>query len=289
MRTNPIDIFSSYSKFTGELINEFDPNAKSEEPLKSNDVLNDSKEQSLFNQNEKYSLFSYIFDLHNLDAKLESKLGIIKSIKKGICSSEEIEITEFLKINPQLSFYRYILLKDHDRKYNIGYFTEMFRKMIKTLIELNIFFLDTYILCKIMDMEFNWEQLDIKRESKTKPLRIGCNNILMVEYKGNKPHLIINENGLRDFNSYNTTDKINLGLYSGNDLLFCQKVSVPKFSPDEREAIFKGDIGKDGQFKSSELLKTSERDNQTNTINYNEISAWLEIVGLKDRSTEQNK
>ena len=167
MRTNPIDIFSSYSKFTGELINEFDPKAKSDEPLKSNEVLNDSKEQSLFNQDERYSLFSYIFDLHNLDAKLESKLGIIKSIKKGICSSEEIEITEFLKINPQLSFYRYILLKDQDRKYNIGYFTEMFRKMIKTLIELNIFFFDAYILCKVIDTFFNWEQIKKKIISRS--------------------------------------------------------------------------------------------------------------------------
>ena len=280
MRTNPIDIFSSYSKFTGELINEFDPNAKSEEPLKSNDVLNDSKEQSLFNQNEKYSLFSYIFDLHNLD--------IIESIRKGKYPREKIDVMNFLWTNPQLLFYRYILLKDQDRKYNIGYFTEMFRKMIKTLIELNIFFFDAYILCKVIDTFFNWEQINKKIKSKTKPFRIGYNNILMVEYKGNKPHLIINENGLRDFNSYRT-DKINLGLYLGKDLLYCQKVSVPNFSPDEREAIFKGDIGKDGQFKWSELLKTSEPNSQTNTINYNEIREWLEIVGLKDKSTEQNK
>lgn len=275
MRTNPTDIFSSYSKFKGELINEFDPKAKNDELLKSNEVLNDSKEQSFFNQDEQYFLFSYIFDLHNLD--------IIESIRKGKCLREKIEVMNFLWSNPQLLFYRYILLNDQDRKYNIGYFTEMFGKMIKTLIELNIFFLDTYILCKIMDAEFNWEQLDIKREPKTKPLRIGYNNILMVEYKDNKPHLIINENGLRDFDSYNTTDKINLGLYSGKDLLYCQKVSVPNFSPDEREAIFKGDIDKDGQFKWSELLKTLEPDSQTNT------KKWLEFVGLKDRSTEQNK
>lgn len=280
MRTNPIDIFSSYSKFTGELINEFDPKAKSDEPLNSNEVLNNSKEQSLFNQDEKYSLFSYIFDLHNLD--------IIESIRKGKYPREKIDVMNFLWTNPQLLFYRYILLKDQDRKYNIGYFTEMFRKMIKTLIELNIFFFDAYILCKVIDTFFNWEQINKKIKSKTKPFRIGYNNILMVEYKDNKPHLIINENGLRDFNSY-STDKISLGLYSGKDLLYCQKVTVPNFSPDEREAIFKGDIGKDGQFKWSELLKTSEPENQTITKNYNEIKEWLEIVGLKDKSTEQNK
>lgn len=280
MKTNPTDIFSSYSKFTGELINEFDLKAKSDESLNSNEVLNNSKEQSLFNQDEKYFLFSYIFDLHNLD--------IIESIRKGKYPREKIEVMNFLWTNPQLLFYRYILLKDQDRKYNIGYFTEMFRKMIKTLIELNIFFFDAYILCKVIDIFFNWEQINKKIKSKTKPLRIGYNNILMVEYKGNKPHLIINENGLRDFNSY-STDKISLGLYSGKDLLYCQKVSIPNFSPDEREAIFKGDIGKDGQFKWSELLKTSEPDNQTITKNYNEIREWLEIIGLKDKSTEQNK
>ena len=280
MRTKPTDIFLSYSKFKGELINEFELEYKINEFLESNGVLHDSKEHILYNYEDKYYLFQYIFELHNLD--------IIESIRKGKCHREKIEVMNFLWTNPQLLFYRYILLKDQDRKYNIGYFTEMFRKMIKTLIELNIFFLDAYILCKVIDMVFNWDRLNKKIKSKAKPLRIGYNNILMVEYKDNKPHLIINENGLRDFNSY-STDKINLGLYSGKDLLYCQKVSVPNFSQDEREAIFKGDIGQDGQFKWSELLKTSDPDSQTNTKNYNEIRKWLEIVGLIDRSAEQNK
>lgn len=181
-------------------------------------------------------------------------------------------------------FYRYILLKDEERKYNIGYFTEKFRLMIKILVDLNIFFLDTYILCKVMDLIFNWNQLEQKTRSNTRSLRIGFNNILMVEHKAGKLHLIINENGLRNFDTYNT-GKLNLGLYSEEDLLYCRKVSVPNFSQDVREAIFRGEISEDKKFKWSGLLPDPNADSTL----YKDISQWMNMIGftsnnLKDKN-----
>ena len=244
MRTKPIDIFLSYSKFKGELINEFEKDLRSKEAMESTQRLHGSKENSLFSLEDKYYLLTYIFDLHNID--------LIESIRKGKFPIEKIDVRRFIWQNPQLMFYRYILLKDQERKYNIGYFTEKLRLMIKILVDLNIFFLDTYILCKVMDMIFNWNQLEQKTRTNTRPLRIGFNNILMVEHKAGKLHLIINEDGLRDFDVYNTS-KLNLGLYSEEDLLYCRKVSVPNFNQDVREAIFRGEISENKKFKWSVL------------------------------------
>lgn len=195
MRTKPTDIFLSYSKFKGELINEFEKDLRSKEAMESTQRLHGSKENSLFSLEDKYYLLTYIFDLHNID--------LIESIRKGKFPIEKIDVRRFIWQNPQLMFYRYILLKDQERKYNIGYFTEKLRLMIKILVDLNIFFLDTYILCKVMDMIFNWNQLEQKTRTNTRPLRIGFNNILMVEHKAGKLHLIINEAGLRDFDVRN--------------------------------------------------------------------------------------
>lgn len=267
MRTKPTDIFLSYSKFKGELINEFEKDLRSKEAMESTQRLHGSKENSLFSLEDKYYLLTYIFDLHNID--------LIESIRKGKFPIEKIDVRRFIWQNPQLMFYRYILLKDQERKYNIGYFTEKLRLMIKILVDLNIFFLDTYILCKVMDMIFNWNQLEQKTRTNTRPLRIGFNNILMVEHKVGKLHLIINEAGLRDFDVYNTS-KLNLGLYSEEDLLYCRKVSVPNFNQDVREAIFRGEISENKKFKWSVLLPDPEADSPL----YKDISEWMNMIGF---------
>ena len=267
MRTKPIDIFLSYSKFKGELINEFEKDLRSKEAMESTQRLHGSKENSLFSLEDKYYLLTYIFDLHNID--------LIESIRKGKFPIEKIDVRRFIWQNPQLMFDRYILLKDQERKYNIGYFTEKLRLMIKILVDLNIFFLDTYILCKVMDMIFNWNQLEQKTRTNTRPLRIGFNNILMVEHKAGKLHLIINEDGLRDFDVYNTS-KLNLGLYSEEDLLYCRKVSVPNFNQDVREAIFRGEISENKKFKWSVLLPDPEADSPL----YKDISEWMNMIGF---------
>lgn len=267
MRTKPTDIFLSYSKFKGELINEFEKDLRSKEAMESTQRLHGSKENSLFSLEDKYYLLTYIFDLHNID--------LIESIRKGKFPIEKIDVRRFIWQNPQLMFYRYILLKDQERKYNIGYFTEKLRLMIKILVDLNIFFLDTYILCKVMDMIFNWNELEQKTRTNTRPLRIGFNNILMVEHKAGKLHLIINEDGLRDFDVYNTS-KLNLGLYSEEDLLYCRKVSVPNFNQDVREAIFRGEISENKKFKWSVLLPDPEADSPL----YKDISEWMNMIGF---------
>lgn len=267
MRTKPTDIFLSYSKFKGELINEFEKDLRSKEAMESTRRLHGSKGNSLFSLEDKYYLLTYIFDLHNID--------LIESIRKGKFPIEKIDVKRFIWQNPQLMFYRYILLKDQERKYNIGYFTEKLRLMIKILVDLNIFFLDTYILCKVMDMIFNWNQLEQKTQPNTRPLRIGFNNILMVEHKAGKLHLIINEDGLRDFDVYNT-GKLNLGLYSEDDLLYCRKVSVPNFNQDVREAIFRGEISENKKFKWSVLLPNPEADSPL----YKDISEWMSMIGF---------
>ena len=267
MRTKPNDIFLSYSKFKGELINEFEQDLRSKETVESTRRLHGSKEHCLFSLEDKYYLLTYIFDLHNID--------VIESIRKGKFPIEKIDVKRFIWQNPQLMFYRYILLKDQERKYNIGYFTEKLRLMIKILVDLNIFFLDTYILCKAMDMIFNWNQLEQKTRPNTRPLRIGFNNILMVEHKAGKLHLIINENGLRDFDVYNT-GKLNLGLYSEEDLLYCRKVSVPNFNQDVREAIVRGEISENKKFKWSVLLPNPNADRTL----YKDISQWMNMIGF---------
>ena len=48
MRTKPTDIFLSYSKFKGELINEFEKDLRSKEAMESTQRLHCSKENSLF-------------------------------------------------------------------------------------------------------------------------------------------------------------------------------------------------------------------------------------------------
>ena len=173
-------------------------------------------------------------------------------------------------------FYRYILLKDQERKYNIGYFTERLRIMIKVLVDLNIFFFDAYIICKAMEMVFSWSQLESKTRSKTRLLRIGFNNILMVEHKDGKPHLIINENGLRNFDSY-STGKINLGLYSEEELLYCRRISVPDFNQDTREAIFRGNVSENKKLKWSDLLPHPGSDRK---LLYKDISEWMNMIGF---------
>ena len=75
MRTKPNDIFLSYSKFKGELINEFEQDLRSKETVESTRRLHGSKEHCLFSLEDKYYLLTYIFDLHNID--------VIESIRKG--------------------------------------------------------------------------------------------------------------------------------------------------------------------------------------------------------------
>lgn len=258
----------SYSKFKGELINELEKDLENNETMGYNLRLRGLDEYSLFNIEDKYYLLTYIFDLHNMD--------IIESIRKGKFPIEKINVRKFIWQNPQLMFYRYILLKDQERKYNIGYFTEKFRIMIKVLVDLNIFLFDAYIFCKVMDKVFSWAQLESKLQSKTGFLRIGLNNILMVEHKIGRPRLIINENGLRNFDSYNT-GKINLGLYSEKELLYCRKISVPAFSQDVREAIFRGDVSENKKIKWSELLPDPE---SNRTRLYKDILEWMNMIGF---------
>ena len=268
MRIKPTDIFSSYSRFRGELVNELEKELKGSETMESNRRLHGADEHSLFNIEDKYYLLTYIFDLHNMD--------IIEPIRNGKFPIEKINVKKFIWQNPQLMFYRYILLKDQERKYNIGYFTERLRIMIKVLVDLNIFFFDAYIICKAMEMVFSWSQLESKTRSKTRLLRIGFNNILMVEHKDGKPHLIINENGLRNFDSY-STGKINLGLYSEEELLYCRRISVPDFNQDTREAIFRGNVSENKKLKWSYPLPHPGSDRK---LLYKDISEWMNMIGF---------
>lgn len=271
MKTNPNDVFLSYSKFKGELINEVVNDLKRDETMESNQRFHGSEEHCLFNLEDKYYLLMYIFDIHNID--------IIESIRKGKFTNEKNYDKKFLCQNPQLMFYQYILLKDQDGKYNIGYFTEKIRVMIKVLVELNIFFLDAYIICKVMDKVFNWKNLEPKLRSKTRLLRIGFNNILMVGYNAGKPYLIVNENGLKNFDSY-STGKISLALYSEEDLLYCRRISVPNFSQEVREAIFKGEVGEDKEIKWSKFLPPLDSDIMNYPPIYREVTEWLKMSGL---------
>lgn len=104
----------------------------------------------------------------------------------------------------------------------------------------------------------------------------------MVGYEDGRLNLSINDEGLREFDSYRS-DKITLGLYSGDDLLFCRKISVPVFKQDNhphdfnqdvRAAIYKDDIGNKGAIEWSELLP----DPKSDEILYKEISEWMAMV-----------
>ena len=276
MRINPNDVFLSFPKFTEELINvanrEYEEYEKerSRNPYKKFIHLNQHR---LFDSEDKIFFLTYIFGTHNIDRQ-----EIRGAIKTGKFRKNKIKIQPFLNKNHDLIFYRYILLKDQDRKYNIGYFNENIEKMIRTVVELNIFFLDVYILCKVMDKVFTWKSLEQKMHSKTSPWRIGFNQILMVGYENGKPQLIVNENGLKDFDSY-STDKIGLGLYAGDDLVYCRKVYVPKFASEIREAIFKGDVGEGKKLKWDEVIKEENKDKPEEAPIFKEVINWLKRTG----------
>lgn len=289
MKINPKDVFQSFSKFILELT----ANSNNEFEEYKNDLLYRSiyrvDQDRLFDLENKYFLLSYIFNSHKMD-KI-NKLGnidIYEVIKRGKLREEEIDIYKFLDVNPELLFYRYILLKDPDRKYNIGYFTENIRIMIKTLVGLNIFFLDAYILCKVISKVINWQRLTPQAHSETKPLSIGFNNILMVGYRNGKPYLTVNEDGMKTFASY-STGKISVGLYSGDDLLYCRKISVPDFHQKGRDAnfnqyvrevIFKNKIGEDRKVKWSDLLPEIDPAIKDYPSIYKEVTDWLSMIDL---------
>lgn len=277
MRINPNDVFQSFFIFSDELYNvavrgyeEYETQIKTMGAGK----LPTGYQHKLFNLEEKIFLLTYIFNTHNIDKNI-----IIKAIRSGKFTYEETDFIDFLKINPILGFYRYILLKDLNCKYNIGYFTENIRIMIKTLVGLNIFFLDAYILCKVISEVFNWKRLKPQAHSETIPLCIGFNNILMVGYTGDKPYLTVNGDGMKDFTSY-TTGKISVGLYSGDDLLYCRKISVPDFNQDVREAIFNNEIGEDRKVKWSDLLPEFDPAIEDCPLIYREVTDWLSMIGL---------
>lgn len=278
MKTDPKDVFLSFSKFKGELYERTKREYKEfiedrdRNPYKNFYHLNQHR---LFDLENKIFLLTYIFDTHNIDEQ-----EIKGAIKIGKFHKNKIDIQTFLNKNHDLIFYRYILLKDLDRKYNIGYFNENIEKMIRTVVELNIFFLDVYILCKVMDKVFTWKALEQKMHSKTSPWRIGFNQILMVGYENGKPQLIVNEDGLREFDSY-SSGKISLGLYTGDDLVYCRKVSVPKFASEIREAIFKGDVGEGKKLKWDEVIKEENKDKPEEAPIFKEVINWLKRTGLK--------
>ncbi len=279
MKRNPDDVLLSYSNFTWQL--------KESSNIEYEKYVHEMAERRTYRENiqelvdveNTFFLLSYIFNPH---PGIDKEIG--EAIRKGKFTDEKIKTVDFLNSHPELIFYQYILLKDNDRKYNIGYFTDKIHIMIKTLVDLNIFFLDAYMICKIMDKIFDWSMLGINSRYKTRPLRIGFNNILMVRYEDGRLFLNVNEDGLRKFDSYRS-DKIILGLYSGNDLLYCRKISVPVFyqgdypsgfNQNVRVAIYKDDIGEDKRIKWSDLLPDPEADG---TI-YKDISEWMNVIGL---------
>lgn len=159
--------------------------------------------------------------------------------------------------------------------------------MIRTVAELNIFFLDAYILCKVMDKIFNWRNLELKPHTKTGPWRIGFNNLLMVGCENGKPQLIVNDKGLRDFDSYDT-GKISLSLYAGDDLVYCRKVSVPKFASEIREAIFKGDISEGKKLEWDGVLEVQNTDKPEKSPIFKEVTNWLTKTGFKINLKQTN-
>lgn len=285
MRINPNDVFLSFSKFTEELINvanrEYEEYEKemNRNPYKKFNHLNQHR---LFDPEDKIFFLTYIFGTHNIDRQ-----EIRGAIKTGKFRKNKIKIQSFLNKNHDLIFYRYILLKDRDRKYNIGYFNGNIEKMINTVVELNIFFLDAYILCKIIDKVFNWKTLEQKSHSKTSPWRIGFNQLLMVGFKNGKPQLMVNDDGLRDFDSY-STGKIRLSLYAGKDLLFCRKVAIPNFAPEIREAIFNGDVGDCKKFEWDSIIKEQDVDRPEKSPIFKEVTNWLTKIGLKINLKQTN-
>lgn len=285
MKTNPNDVFLSFSKFKGELRDR--ANWEYEELKKERDKhpyrrFNHLSPHRLFDIESKIFLLTYIFDTHNLDRQATTV-----AIKTGKFHKNNIEIQSFLSKNHDLVFYRYILLKDPDRKYNIGYFNENIERMIRTVVELNIFFLDAYILCKVMDKVFNWKTLEQRSHSKTSHWRIGFNQLLMVGYENGKPQLIVNEDGLREFDSY-STGKISLSLYVGDDLVYCRKVYVPKFAPEIREAIFNGDVGEGKKLEWTEIIKELNSDGPEKSPIFKEVINWLTKTGLKINLRQTN-
>lgn len=279
MRTDPNDIFRNFSRFKEEIINRLinasnEPaSAVSKRPFKRPD------QHRLFDKEDMYHFVTYFLEINGLD--------IIKPIGKGECNDETIEQYEkdssFLWSNPQLMFYQYILLKDSDHKYNIGYFRESIRRMIREIAELNIFFLDVYILCKVLENIFDFKKLGTKSKSGKKPLKISFNNLIFVGYEDGKIQLTVTEEGFRNFKSYRT-GKINVGLYAEKDLLFCHKVSVPHFEEHDRVSIFTGDIGDDKTNKLSDLISAPEPDAGTGTPKenkiYKDLKEWLATFGL---------
>ncbi len=174
MRTDPNDIFRNFSRFKEEIINIL--NSASDEPTAAvtKRPFKRPDQHRLFNKEDMYHFVTYLQDLHGLD--------ITGPIRKGVCTDRNIEeyATEssFLWSNPQLMFYQYILLKDSDHKYNIGYFRESISRMIREIVELNIFFLDVYILCKVLDNIFDFKKLDYKSKTGKTPLKISFNNLI---------------------------------------------------------------------------------------------------------------
>ena len=279
MRTDPNDIFRNFSRLKEEIINRLKSDSDEPASAVSSRPFKRPDQHRLFNKEDMYHFVTYFLELNGLD--------IIKPIGKGLCTDEIIEEYEkescFLWQNPQLMFYQYILLKDSDHKYNIGYFRESIRRMIREIVELNIFFLDVYILCKVLENIFDLKKLDNNSKSGKKPLKIGFNNLIFVGYEDGKIQLTVTEEGFRNFKLYRT-GKINLGLYAENDLLFCHKVSVPHFEERDRVSIFTGDIGDDKTKKLSDLISAPEPAVGTGTPKenkiYKDLKEWLAIFGL---------
>lgn len=276
MKRKTVDILVKYSKFTWQLKENTDAEYQKYMQDKAKGRFLRENTHKLVETENRFFLLSYLF---NPIPALEKEIEY--AIRKGRYIDGKIEAGDFLNLHPELILYQHILLKDKSLRYNIGYLTERIRLMIKTFVELNIFFLDTYILCKVMDKIFNWKQLEQTTQSKTR-LRIGFNNILMVGYEDDTINLSINDEGLRKFDSYRS-DKITLGLYSGDDLLHCRKISVPvfkqdnrarNFNQDVRAAIYKDDIGGEKTFDWSVLLPAPESDE----ILYKEILEWMAMV-----------
>lgn len=138
-----------------------------------------------------------------------------------------------------------------------------------------------------MNKVFTWKSLEQKMHSKTSPWRIGFNQILMVGYENGKPQLIVNKDGLREFDSY-SSGKISLGLYIGDDLVYCRKVSVPKFASEIREAIFKGDIGEGEKLEWDVVLEVQNTDKPEKSPIFKEVTNWLIKTGLKINLKQTN-
>lgn len=260
MKLDPKDIFINYTKFKQEILDGI--NTEIDDP---GAIYHSEDQEMILSREEKYSFLMYLLELNNVTLD-ENQRGKYK-------------VTDFLLENPQLLFYRYILLKDPFQKYNIGYFNKNFEFMIDTIAGLNDFFFDTYLLCKQMDRCFDWKILKKGSPITRGPLNLRFNNILIISYTDNKPQLQISEEGLLKFKKYKP-GKIGISLLCGKQVLFTMMLSVPELKNNIKEAILKDEVGDKKKISWEDIFPKYDEKNKKSKELYEEINNWKEMIGL---------